>query len=152
MHLRRLFRAISKYQSHSTSGATSFAQYGALAALEQGSDFPKQMKTAFEERLEIACKMIAEIPGIGIAARPEGAFYIFLRLEDLFSQQQEIKNSVEFATALLSPDYMQQGYVAVVPGLAFGDDAAVRLSIATSKENLVEGLNRIGAFCQNLCK
>ncbi len=88
------------------------------------------------------------MPGIHLDGMPEGAFYIFPRVDELYGKQVagiEINGSVRFAEALL-----ERSRVAVVPGLPFGSDRHIRISYACSLETLTEGMDRFEAFARSL--
>ncbi|GIX07108.1 MAG: aminotransferase [Candidatus Poribacteria bacterium] len=133
-------RAIGNIQSHSTSNPTSFAQKAALAAITGPQDCVEEMRRAFEERRNVICRLLDEIPGVRYA-RPQGAFYVFPDLSSYYGRTlggREIRDSLSLTEYLL--DTVQ---VAVVPGEAFGEDRCIRLSFATSMENIQRGLERI---------
>jgi aspartate aminotransferase len=125
---------IDSLQSHSTSNATSFAQKGALAAYKGPQDCVEDMRAEFNKRRLRMCELFDGIPTLSYV-KPQGAFYV---LTDI---SRTGMTSVEFSEKLL-----EQQKVAVVPGVAFGDDKTVRLSYATSMENIEEGLKRIKKF------
>jgi aspartate aminotransferase len=130
--------AIDSIQSHSTSNPTSFAQKGALAALQGDQSFIGEMIRAFTERREYMYQRLTAIHGI-TCVKPMGAFYMLPNISS-FGLSSE-----NFCTQLL-----EQQKVACVPGLAFGSDAHMRLSYASSMENITKGLDRLAAFCQTL--
>lgn len=136
----RIIKVMSNIQSHTTSNPSSIAQYASVEGLLGPQDSIEMMKEAFDERRIVMADMINSINGISCVV-PKGAFYIMLNSSQLYGKEIEgvkINSSVDFANLLLD-----KCKVAVVPGLAFGDDNYVRLSYATSMENIVEGLNRI---------
>jgi len=132
--------AIDSIQSHSTSNPTSFAQKGALAALKGDQSFVGEMVKAFAERRAYMYDRFAKIPGI-TCVKPMGAFYMLPNISSFGL------TSAAFCTRLLD-----EQKVAVVPGVAFGSDAHVRLSYACSMENIQKGLDRIEAFCGSLAR
>jgi aspartate aminotransferase len=127
-------RSIDSLQSHSTSNATSFAQKGALAAYKGPQDCVAQMVAEYLKRRDLVCKLLDGIPLLKYV-KPQGAFYV---LVDISATGQ---NSTQFAERLLDKQK-----VAVVPGIAFGDDKTIRISYATSTENIQNGLKRIATF------
>ena len=127
-------KAIDSLQSHSTSNPTSFAQKGALAAYKGSQDCVTQMVAEYDARRKLICGLLDAIPNLKYV-KPQGAFYV---LVDISATGQ---NSTQFAERLLDKQK-----VAVVPGVAFGDDKTVRLSYATSRANIEEGLKRIASF------
>ena len=130
-------------QSQTVSNPTSFAQYGGLAALEDKGQFPKMMKEEFRKRRDFVYTEFSSIKGVK-TTKPEGAFYIFPNLSS-FIDGKKIKNDIELTTYLL-----EEGKVAVVPGSAFGKEGYIRLSYATSMENLKEGMKRIKTALEKL--
>ena len=130
-----VMKAAVNIQSHATSNATSFAMRGAVAALAEGEADVERMVVAFERRRELVSTALEAIPGV-TCRPPDGAFYVFPNVGACYRDGRQ--GSVQMAEYLL-----QQARVAVVPGVAFGDDDHVRLSFATSREQLQEGLARI---------
>ncbi len=130
--------AIDSIQSHSTSNPTSFAQKGAVAGLKGDQSFIGEMVKAFAERRAYIYDRLTKIPGV-TCVKPMGAFYVLPNISSFGL------GSANFASKLLD-----EQKVAVVPGIAFGSDAHVRLSYACSMENIQKGLDRIEAFCASL--
>ncbi len=138
-----IIAAMNKIQGHSTSNPTSFVQKGALAALQGPTESIEKMRLAFDERRKFMVKTINEIPGVS-CLMPGGAFYVMMNIKELIGREikgYKINNSMDFANALL-----EDCYVALVPGSAFGAEGYVRLSYANSIANIGEGLNRIAEF------
>ena len=131
-------RAIDSMQSHMTSNPCSFAQYGALAALTGDQQCVADMREEFDIRRQYMFERLTQIQGVS-AVRPQGAFYILANISALGLKSQN------FADRLLS-----KSSVAVVPGIAFGDDRTIRLSYATSLDVIKSGLDRIEEFCRSL--
>jgi len=139
-----IISAMGKYQSQITSNVNSIAQYAALGALTGSSDFLDDLLKNYERRLDMAIERIEKIEGLTLAARPDGAFYLFVRIDELLSALSYgslVKDSVTFAEQL-----MEKAGVAVVPGEAFGDNSAFRISISSSDENIKKGLDKIEEF------
>jgi aspartate aminotransferase len=130
--------AIDSIQSHSTSNPTSFAQKGAVAALQGDQSFIGEMVKAFAERRDYIYNRLTSIPGI-TCVKPQGAFYILPNISSFGLR------SAEFCDQLLETQN-----VACVPGVAFGSDDHMRLSYASNMENITKGLDRIEAFCASL--
>ena len=122
-------------QSQTTSNPTSFAQYGGLAALEDKGKFPAMMKEEFRKRRDYVVNEFLSIEGITCPV-PKGAFYVFPNVSAYI--KGEIKNDIDLTEYLL-----EEARVAVVPGSAFGKEGYIRLSYATSMENIKEGMKRI---------
>lgn len=138
---------MSNIQSHTASNANSIAQKAALSALNGPQDCVEKMRQAFDERRKYMVEKIKTMPLIS-AHEPEGAFYLFANVSETVGrsfQGQEISGSDDFAAYLL-----ESRKVALVPGTGFGAPNHVRLSFATSIENIVEGLDRIEAFLREL--
>lgn len=133
-----VIKAATDIQSHTTSGATTFAQYGAIAALEGPQDEVEAMRREFERRREVLLAGLQALPGI-TCTRPGGAFYLFPNITATGL------SSLDFSARLLE-DY----HVAIVPGSAFGADANVRFSYATSMAAIEKGLERLRQFVATL--
>jgi len=131
-----LIKAMSNIQSHSTSNPSSIAQDAAIAALQADPVIVRTMYEAYVERRGWLVPALNAIEGIE-CSNPDGAFYVFPRVSSLYGRHG-ISNSADFATYLL-----EEAAVAVVPGSAFGEDECVRISYATSIEELMEGVGRI---------
>ncbi|MFL6530119.1 MAG: pyridoxal phosphate-dependent aminotransferase [Chthoniobacterales bacterium] len=131
-------KAVDAIQSHSTSHPNSFAQRGALAALKGDQQALSDMRDEFDMRRNYMYDRLTKIPNI-TAVRPQGAFYILVNISQLGLSSQN------FADRLLS-----KANVAVIPGVAFGDDRTVRLSYATSIDIIKKGLDRFQDFCRTL--
>tara|TARA_Y100000589_G_scaffold39183_1_gene32834 strand:- start:693 stop:1871 length:1179 start_codon:yes stop_codon:yes gene_type:complete len=129
---KEVIKASSTLQSQSTSNVCSFAQRGALAALEIKDDFFDEINKIYDERREILFKGLKKIKGIYIDP-PNGAFYAFPKLPN------KNLSSVEFCKKVL-----QEYGLVVVPGKAFGDDQCIRISCASSQEKIKDGLSRLG--------
>ncbi|HZM03197.1 MAG TPA: pyridoxal phosphate-dependent aminotransferase [Candidatus Saccharimonadales bacterium] len=127
-------KAIDAIQSHSTSNPTSFAQKGAVAALNGPQDHIAIWRAEFARRRAYAWKKLNSIPNVS-CVNAKGAFYLFPNIS-----KTGLK-SMDFAAQLLEKEK-----VAVIPGLAFGADEYVRISYATSMENLEKGLDRMEKF------
>jgi aspartate aminotransferase len=135
---QKLVKAVTALQGHSTSSPTTFAQYGAVAALEGSQECLKEMGVAFAERRNYIYNRISAIEGVS-CVKPGGAFYV---LPDISSFGLD---SVSFAEQLLTAEG-----VAVVPGAPFGVDGNVRLSYACSMENIEKGLDGFERFIKTL--
>jgi aspartate aminotransferase len=136
-------KAIAELQSQTTSNATTFAQYGALAALKERDKTQAalaQMLVAFDRRRKFLHAELNKIDGIRCLLA-EGAFYLFPNISS-FGLSSE-----DFCTRLLD-----QQRVAAVHGSAFGAEGYLRLSYATSDEIITKGVTRLAAFCATLRK
>ncbi len=127
------FAQINKLQSHSVTMVTSFAQYGALAALTGPQDSVTTMREAFRERRQVMVDGLNGLPGVS-CPQPQGAFYAFPRFD---TEDDEA----------LCMRLIEEAHVAPTPGSAFGQGGrgCLRFSYATSTERIEEGLSRIRA-------
>lgn len=133
-------KIMGNMQSHATSNPNSIAQKAAEAAINGEQDIVNDMVSAFITRRNYMVKRIHSIPGLSCVT-PNGAFYVLMNISKFIGTEIdgiEIKGSNDFADALL-----EKAKVALVPGSGFGIDTHVRLSYATSLQNITEGLNRI---------
>ncbi|MBQ3232057.1 MAG: pyridoxal phosphate-dependent aminotransferase [Clostridia bacterium] len=143
-----VIRAMTSFQSHTTSNPNSIAQHAAAVALTNGERFMHESHTEFDARRKLMHSLLNAIPGLS-AAMPKGAFYMMLNISGMIGKSlngRVIKGSDDFAEMLL-----ESKLVAVVPARAFGDDRYVRLSYATSREKISVGIMRIAEFVKE-CK
>ena len=138
-----IITALGKIQSHSTSNPSTIAQHAALAALAGVDADVQRMYDAYRERRAWLVGALNALPGF-CCADPDGAFYVFPDISANFGKAG-ITDSQSFADYLL-----EEARVAVVPGAAFGADAFVRISYATSMDRLREGVSRIDAALRRL--
>jgi len=137
-----IITAMENVQSQSTSNPTSISQVAAEAALNGDQDCITPMVKAFRERHEFVASELNRIPGLK-CLKAGGAFYAFPDARQAIATLHA-KGKIEEATDLAFSEYLLvQGGVAVVPGSAFGSEGYVRLSFATSMENLQKALARI---------
>ena len=133
-----IVKAMTKIQGHSTSNVCTFAQYGAIAALESPQDCIEEMVKAFSERRQYILERVRAIPGLNCPT-PNGAFYVFIDISQ---------------TGLKSRDFCQKllktQKVAAIPGIAFGADDCIRLSYATDLKTIEKGFDRIDKFIGTL--
>ena len=135
-----LAKAINKLQGQYTSGASSIAQKAAEAAYRGSQDCVEEMRMAFARRRDLIVKLLREIPGLDVN-EPDGAFYVFPGVKSLFGKRcgdVEIKDAMDVAMYLLN-----EAHVATVAGDAFCCPGHIRLSYATSDENIKEACSRI---------
>ncbi|MBE5750473.1 MAG: pyridoxal phosphate-dependent aminotransferase [Clostridiales bacterium] len=141
-------KAISSMQSHTTSNACSIAQYASVAALTdpKGEEFIVNMQKVFDDRRRLMINTLKSVKDI-VCIEPKGAFYVFVNVGKLYGKKYdgvEITGSLSFADCAL-----KEG-VALIPGIAFGNDECIRLSYAISKEDIAEGLSRLIKFIDKL--
>jgi aspartate aminotransferase len=129
-----LIKAVATIQGHSTSNVCTFAQYGAIAALEGPQDCVATMGRAFAERRRAIVDRCRAIDGLS-CTEPEGAFYLYVDIGRVGL------SSMEFCTQLLD-----EKYVAAIPGVAFGAEGTIRISYATDLATILEGMDRLEAF------
>lgn len=131
---------IASLQSQTTSNASSPAQYAALAAYKDSGrarESVRAMVRIFQQRRDkVIAQLATDLPK-SVPSTPDGAFYVFLRVDAYYDQQ--ITNSTSFCSWLLD-----HTGVALVPGAAFGDDRFVRLSLAAPNAALAEAIKRMG--------
>jgi aspartate aminotransferase len=126
--------AISKIQDHSTSNPTSISQKAAIAALKANDQFADRMCTEFQKRRDLVMKLLDTVPKIKYV-KPQGAFYIFC---DIAKTKMD---SLTFANRLLD-----EAGVAVIPGDGFGANNYIRISFASSIEELEKAINKISTW------
>jgi aspartate aminotransferase len=131
--------AINKLQSHSTSNPTSIAQKAAVEAVRGPQESIGIMLAEYRKRRDFVIDRLRQIPGIKIGV-PKGAFYAYPNIGVALGKNG-INTSMQFAEQLL-----EKAHVAVVPGEAFGTDSHIRISYATSMEELTRGLDRLHKF------
>lgn len=142
-----LAKAVTKLQGQCTSGASSIAQKAAEAAYEGPQDCVEEMRKAFERRRDLIVRLAREIPGMKVN-EPQGAFYLFPEITSYYGKSAHghtIENDSDLAMYLL-----QVAHVATVSGSAFCAPGYIRLSYATSDENLVEAFRRISSALAEL--
>ena len=129
--------AMKKIQSQSTSCTCSISQAAAAAALDEGNEEVSKMVKEYQERSEFLHLELNKIDGIQYK-KPDGSFYAFVNVNDLINKLEGINNDFDLAEYFLN-----KANVAVVPGTAFGSKNHIRISFATSMNNLKEAVNRI---------
>ncbi|MBU1061136.1 MAG: pyridoxal phosphate-dependent aminotransferase [Candidatus Omnitrophica bacterium] len=133
-----LMTAIKNLQSHSTSNPASISQAAALKALRERDDSVREMVTQFQARRDYIVERIGNIKGLS-CVKPEGAFYVFCRID------KKGLSSMQVAERLL-----EEVKVAVIPGKAFGSDRHIRLSFATSMDNIKKGMDRLEEWFEGI--
>jgi len=133
--------AISALQSQATHHPANASQYASVAALDAGLDFSYSMVREFELRRNFVVGALSAIPGV-ICPMPEGAFYVLPNVSSFYGKKTPdgtvIRGSLELCAFLLDKHLL-----AIVPGRAFGNDSCVRLSYATSMDNLERAMERM---------
>ena len=134
---QEVIKAAAALQSQSTSNVCSFAQRGALAAIQGPRDCVDAMAESYNRRRLLLTEGLQAIEGITLV-EPKGAFYAFPQLPE------SVGGSMDFCRQALD-----RAGLAVVPGLAFGNDRCIRLSCAVSRETIKDGLSRLSQLLEN---
>lgn len=132
-----LIQAASTLQGHSTSNVCTFAQYGAIAALQGSQACVETMRQAFALRRQAVLERLSDIPGL-TCVRPDGAFYVFINI-----------SNTKLSSLAFCQHLLEQQQVAVIPGQPFGADDHIRLSYATDLETIDKGLTRLDKFMRS---
>lgn len=135
-----IIAACDKLQGQFTSGANSIAQWAAVEAINGDMKPSIEMVSTFKKRRDMMVNLLREIPGIETDI-PKGAFYLFPRVSSFYGKklgQTIINNSLDFCDYILN-----EALVSIVPGIAFGMDDHIRISYASSEEELKEAISRI---------
>lgn len=140
-----LIKKMSSYQSQSTSNVTSFVQWAAIAAAKLPESYLDEMLSAFDKRRRYCCERLRKMSAHLSFVEPTGAFYLFVNFSK-YLQARKISD-LEFCKELL-----EKKYVGLVPGSAFGQKHFVRMSYATSQEQLEKAMDRIEAFLNETTK
>ncbi|MFA5099300.1 MAG: pyridoxal phosphate-dependent aminotransferase [Candidatus Omnitrophota bacterium] len=130
--------AISNLQDHSTSNPTSIAQKAAVAALNMPETFSQSMCAEFQKRRDFIVGRLAKMQAI-TAVKPGGAFYIFCDI-----------SRTKLDSMAFSGKFLDEMLVAVIPGIAFGDDRYIRMSFATGLPQIEKGMDRLEQFLKKL--
>lgn len=145
---KALIKAMVNMQSQISSGVSTIGQAAAAAALDGPQDLVKQRAAIYKDRRDLVVSMLNEAPGI-VCHKPEGAFYVFPNIAGCLGKTtpggRRIATDTDFALALL-----EEKYVAVVQGAAYGMSPYLRISYATDTESLREACTRIQDFCRSL--
>jgi aspartate aminotransferase len=139
--------AAGRLQSHSTSGANSIAQRAALAAITGDQGEVEVMRQEFNRRRQYMVQRLRSMPGI-TCPEPVGAFYAFPRVAEYYGRSYDgpaLGGSMDFCSQLL-----EHAKLALVPGMAFGNDDHVRLSYAASMADIEQAMDRLGWFLEHL--
>lgn len=142
-----IIKKIDILQSQSTSNPTSISQWASVEALLGDQSVIREMVDSFTRRRKLIVDALNAVPGVK-CANPEGAFYAFPNTSGVYSLPgwSEVAKKYESHThnsSILTAYLLQEHNVAVVPGVEFGNDNNIRLSFATSDENIVKGIERI---------
>ncbi|MGE5474918.1 MAG: pyridoxal phosphate-dependent aminotransferase [Ignavibacteriales bacterium] len=143
----KIAQIMSNLQSHTTSNPNTIAQWASVSALDGSEDEIEKMRCEYQKRRDFMVDRINSINGIS-CIKPQGAFYVMMNMRKLIGKSFNgsiINDENDFAKLLL-----EKAEVTVVPSTGFGIKGYVRLSYATSMQNITEGLNRIEKFINEL--
>lgn len=140
---KKIIKLMSNIQSHTTSNVNTIAQYASLEALIGPQEELKSMIGEFEKRRDLMVSLLDNIPNVNYI-EPQGAFYVMVDISKVL-EANNIEGSIKFAEMLLEKEF-----TVVIPGIAFGVDNYIRLSYATSVENIEKGLKRLKYFIENI--
>jgi aspartate aminotransferase len=138
---KTLAKACNNMQGQITSGANCIAQRAAITALEESPERIKYMVDEFKIRRDLIIDLVNQVNGFKVKQPPEGAFYIFPEVSELFGKKfkgQTVNNANDLSLLIL-----EKAYVATVPGDAFGYPNCIRISYSASREQIVEAIRRI---------
>ncbi|MCE7792138.1 pyridoxal phosphate-dependent aminotransferase [Salipaludibacillus sp. CUR1] len=138
---KEIIKKMSNVASHTTSNPAVMSQYGAIAAYTEDDGSVEHMRTAFEDRLNKVYPQLNEIPGFS-CVKPQGAFYLFPNVKEAV-EKSSYDTTDDWVKALL-----EEEKVAVVPGSGFGAPDNIRLSYATSLDQIEGALERIKRFVE----
>jgi aspartate aminotransferase len=144
---KEIIRAMDGLQSQETSNPTSIAQRAAVAALTGSQESVHRMRDEFDRRRRAIVARLNAMPGIK-CLNPQGAFYVFPNVSGVYGRHYAgtiLRNSNDFTTYLL-----EKARIAVVPGVEFGSDDHIRISYATSLENIERGMDRMAEAVKQL--
>jgi aspartate aminotransferase len=144
---QEIMAAIGNYQSQTTSNPNSIAQKAGIEALRGAQDTVATMVQEFEHRRDYVVERLNAMEGIS-CFKPLGAFYAFPNVSGTYGKRSAVGRIT--TSAAFTEHLLQTMGVAVVPGEAFGDDRCVRLSFATSMDQLRQGLDRLERFAKDL--
>lgn len=144
---QEIIKLMTNIQSHTTSNPNSIAQYASVEALNGDQSPIEVMNFEFKKRRDFMVDKINSMKNLS-CIKPEGAFYVMVNISKLLTKQfqgEVIKDSLNFSKLLLENEN-----IAVIPGVAFGVDEYIRLSYATSMENIEKGLDRLKNFIEKI--
>ncbi len=144
---KELIAAMQSVQDQSTSNPVSFAQKGAVAALDGPTEPVEKMVAELRARRDLFVAGLNQVPGVR-CRMPEGAFYVFPNVEQWIGKR--FKGQIIAGSVQLSELLLDEVKIAAVPGLPFGAEGYLRLSFATSRQTIEKGLERLGAFASQL--
>ncbi|GMA70581.1 aminotransferase [Leuconostoc litchii] len=142
-----IISAMNKLLGHMTSNPTVAAQYAAIEALSGEQDTVEYMRKAFEQRLNTTFEALNDIDGLQVDVKPQGAFYLFPKIDENTIKRVGVKNTVELSTKIL-----EEAHVALPAGEGFGMPNYLRLSYAKDQATLDEAIKRLKMFFKKYMK
>ncbi|MGO0154109.1 pyridoxal phosphate-dependent aminotransferase [Leuconostoc mesenteroides] len=142
-----IISAMNKLLGHMTSNPTVAAQYAAIEALNGEQDTVEKMRQAFEQRLNVTFDAINQISGLHVDVKPQGAFYLFPKVDEKLMKQVGVSNTVALSTKIL-----EEAHVALPAGEGFGMPGYLRLSYAKDQNTLNEAVLRLTQFFKKYTK
>ncbi len=137
---KQIIGAMTRYQSHSTSNANSLSQYASMAALKTPKEEASKLFEVYDEKRDLTYNKLTSIDGIE-SLNPDGAFYIFPKVSAYYGKSYKdykVEDSLSFCKYML-----EEMLVAMVPGVAFGNDEHVRISYSGDRDDLIKALDRV---------
>jgi len=143
---KEIVAAAAKLQSQMTSSPSAISQHAAIEALSNDQTDRVEMQRVFERRRDLIHSLVQKWPRVE-SPKPEGAFYVFPRIDGVWGKDESKKYPGSLAVC---KRLLEEEYVAVMAGVVFGDDRAIRLSFAASEETIREGCARIERFLRKI--
>lgn len=143
---KKVMKALSKFASQTSGNPTGVTQHAAIAAYNNEVNEVEDMRQVFEQRSNKAYELVSEIPGFHLAAKPEGAFYLFPNVTEA-AEKTGYASVDDFTLALI-----EEAHVVTVAGSSFGVPECIRLSYATNEETFAEAVRRIKEFIEKNTK
>ncbi|BDR57315.1 pyridoxal phosphate-dependent aminotransferase [Xylocopilactobacillus apis] len=137
----KIISKLGEVLDHVTSNPAAVSQYAALAAITSDGSSVEEMRCAFEERLNTTYDKLQEVNGLTIVDKPQGAFYLFLKVDPALLKRKGLKDTKDLAMEILN-----QAHVALAAGEGFGTPGYLRMSYAKSQTELDEAIKRIKGF------
>jgi aspartate aminotransferase len=148
-----IIKNMETIQGQSTSGANTIAQAAAQAALTESQECVREMTEAFQQRRDLVVRMLSSIPDVRVFS-PGGAFYVFPELTAIYQRpkfQALLREKGDPSASRVFCAHLLDHYeVAAVPGVAFGDDAGLRISYALGEDQIRKGIERLGNMINDL--
>jgi aspartate aminotransferase len=146
---KHIISAMIRHQGQTTSNVCSIAQYAGLAAVTGDHSFLPPLIESYRRRRDLGLAAIENMTGCSVVEKPEGAFFLFIRCEKLFGKSAA-NGSMMKSSQDLANLFLEDAGVALLPGVEFGDDGAIRISYALSDSELKAGLDAMVATIRKL--